>query len=1209
MINLRRFSTIVRCDAAFNARRSLYWIWLAMVLLLALGLSYGALRVESGDSSVGGVKAHMTSEFAMARMLAVLTLLFYGFFSAVAAGMVVIHDEECRIGELLHATSLTPREYTWGKYSAALLSILAILAIHVAAMIVCNHALPAGSTRELRGPFLAANYLRPALVFTVPTLIFFTGLAFGIGSLTRKPILVFFLPVVLLLSSVFFLWTYDPAWLPIWADRLMVMLDLTGFRWLRVQWFKVDRGANFYNTQTIPVDGWLLANRALAIVVGLGAVWLSRVRLARSLRGSAKVKNAQAAIPATPAADSITKFPAGKPLKALGMSSGRPGFLAGAWTIGRAELRELISSPGLYLFVPLLIIEGVGRNLTALDPLGNGLILTSGQIAASSFGTLTTLLCFLLMFYTVESFNRDRGTRLAAISMATPVRTGSILLGKAVANGLVGVIVLGVQLLTSLAMLAYFNLAGFEPRPFALLWGVLLVPTLLAWSTFIMAVLAITRNRYTTYAIGLGVITFTGYRFLVNEMNWIGNWPFWGVVRWSDISVLEHDRAAMVLNRLFVLGLFLVFVALAARFYPRTSGDAIRLMQRLRPWPLFKSVLRLAPIVLIPIVLGSMLWARIEAGEQGEAMKERAKNYWRKNLATYKDWPLPDVTDVDLAVDLYPSDRKLAVAGTLAVINRNAEPIRQIPVTPGAHWSNTKWSLDGAEFKPKENEDGQPFRVEDRQGLQIFHLKSPLAPNATARIGFQFEGIYPAGVSKNGGGTMTFIEPSAVVLSSFEQNMAPRLGFVEAIGIDEENRYDSKEYADNYYEGMTKPFFGSRYPFTTRIKVTGPADFTLNSVGVMESDRVVGDRRETVWKSDQPVQFFNVVAGKWTVRKGNGTAIYYNPKHSYNVETLAQALDAARKYYSEWFSPYPWKELKLSEFPALADYAQGFPTNITFSESIGFLTRKDPSGDRGVDAPFFVAAHESAHQWWGNIVAPGQGPGGNLLSEGTSNFSTLLLIEQVQGKKQRVNFATTMEDRYSRGRKSDSERPLVKTDGSRSGDQTVTYDKTGFVMWMLMNHMGRERMLKGIQKFFSIYKGNPDHPVLQDFLAILRDFAQDKPAYDAFTKQWFHEVVVPEYVLDGAKKARAGGTWQVTATLKNEGTGDMPVEVAATRGPRYKPDGGPNPDFREARATVKIGPKGSVPINIQADFEPDEIVVDPDALVLQLRRKQAKASL
>ena len=115
----------------------------------------------SGDSSVGGTKAHITSEFAIAFQLSILTAITYGFFVAVAAGMAVIHDDECQVSELLHATPLRPGEYVWGKFAAVAASALLVLAVHLAAMIVCNHVLPAGAAREFRGPFHLASYLKP----------------------------------------------------------------------------------------------------------------------------------------------------------------------------------------------------------------------------------------------------------------------------------------------------------------------------------------------------------------------------------------------------------------------------------------------------------------------------------------------------------------------------------------------------------------------------------------------------------------------------------------------------------------------------------------------------------------------------------------------------------------------------------------------------------------------------------------------------------------------------------------------------------------------------------------------------------------------------------------------------------------------------------------------------------------------------------------
>ena len=1195
-MSARRLLAVFGVDLAYNARRSMFWVWVALLVLMAWGFSSGKVRIQSGDSSVGGTKSHITSEFAVAQQIVVFTPLIYGFFVAVVAGMAVIHDEECGLGELLHATGLRPGEYIWGKFLAVLGTALAVLALHLGAMIVCNHVLPAGAAREYRGAFHAANYLKPALLFNLPTVVFLAGASFAVGERTRRPVLVFFLPVAVLLGCAFFLWEWAPSWLDPRVDRALMLVDPAGFRWLNETWLKVDRGVRFYNHAPVPLDGVIVANRLLVLALGLGAVAYSHRHFAATLRGaSRRAERAWAARRDEGSGllvETAAKASAARPLAALDMSARRPGFLAGAWAVARAELAELRASPGLYLFIPLLVIEAMGPNLVGLGAFETPILLTSGTIALRTMNPLVTMVCLLLLFYTVESLGRERHTRLAAISLATPVRTGSILLGKALANCLIGVAVVLAELVAAAAMLLYQGKVGLELRPFGLLWGLLLVPTLLLWTTFVMATLAITGNRYATYAIALAVLCYTGYRQVINEINWVGNWPLWGAVQWSDISVLELDRSALWLNRVMALGLAALFTALTARSYARREADPAGVVHRLRPATLGRGALWLLPWAVVPLAAGAVLWTRVDHGFEGAATKKLQKDYWRKNLATYRDWPLPDLTAVDLDVALDPARSRLEVSGTYDLINNRDKPMRQIPLSGGLHWESPRWTLDG-----------RPYTPEDRARLYVFTPAKPLPPGGTCRIGFRFAGTFPRGISKKGGGTGQFVLPSGVVLTSFGTSFAPALGFLEEVGVDDDNKHESREYPDDFYKGETDTAFGCRTPFRTRVRITGPADFTLNSVGTRISDEVRDGRRTTVWESDHPVRFLNIVAGRWQVRRGHGTAVYYHPSHDYNVAEMVEALDAARRYYSAWFRPYPWRELKLSEFPDLASYAQGFPTDITFSESIGFLTRSD----RRADAAFMVTAHEAAHQWWGNMVTPGKGPGGNLLSEGTSHFATLLLFEQVKGLHERIEFARKIEDSYAKGRRADSERPLVKIDGSRDGDQAVTYDKAGMVFWMLLNHMGRDRALRGIRAFFDAYHANPDHPVLQDFLATLRPYAADPAAFDAFARQWFYEVVVPEYRLADARRARAGAGWTVTARLENVGTGAMPVEVAAVRGARFQADGTPAPDYREARATLVLGAGRSLPVTIRCDFEPRRLVVDPDVKVLQLHRKAAVA--
>lgn len=76
------------------------------------------------------------------------------------------------------------------------------------------------------------------------------------------------------------------------------------------------------------------------------------------------------------------------------------------------------------------------------------------------------------------------------------------------------------------------------------------------------------------------------------------------------------------------------------------------------------------------------------------------------------------------------------------------------------------------------------------------------------------------------------------MLTSFRPTIVPLLGFHDEIGIDDDNRSDSKEYPDNFFEGPTDSMLGARTPFSTRITITGPAEFTMNSVGIKAEDSV-----------------------------------------------------------------------------------------------------------------------------------------------------------------------------------------------------------------------------------------------------------------------------------------------------------------------------------------------------------------------------------
>lgn len=1194
----RRFRSIFRIELRRQLTRPLFWVLVVVTAVFAWGLSTGGVRISSGASQVGGTKAWITSQFAVAQLLSLLTPLLYGFFIAVAAGMTVLQDEESKVEPILHSTPLRPWEYVWGKLSATLLAYTIALGGHLSFTVLFNHLLPAGESAEFRGPFALSSYLVPALAFSLPLFVFIGGVSFAVGAIGRRPIAVFFLPTAMLLVSVFFIWEWSPGWLDPRIDRLLILADPAGFRWLNNTWLKVDRGVDFYNHASIPFDWVFWANRALFVGTGLAALVFAQGRLARVVRG-AETRGARRRLAAAveePAPPSATA--SASPFLPLETKVVPPGFLRGARLVAVGEGKALATQPGLYLFVPLILLQTLGSQFWAVGPFDMPLLVTSGTIAAGTFDTLSLLLSFLLLFYTVESLERERRVGLAPLFDSSPIRSGSVLLGKALANALVAATILGAAFLGAILILLIQGKVPVDPRPFLLVWGLLLLPGLFLWSSFVAALHAATRNRYATWGLGLALLALSGILQIEGKINWASSWNLWGIVRWSDIACFELDRTALVLNRLAALALAAFFVALTVRFHPRRESDSGAIVDRLRPASLGWGALRLLPWAALPIVLVTVLGFLVAEGPEGAAAKKRAKDYWAKNVESWKDAPLPSFERVDLDVVLEPATSSFHVKGSYSLVNRLETPLRQFPLTTGDAWKNVHWTVDGKGANP-----------EERKLLWIFTPPAPLAPGAKVIIGFEYDGSLPSGISKNGGGAEQFVLPSSVVLTCFEPTFVPVLGFVEGIGIDpKENKTDPKEYPDDFYLGRTPPELGTGLPFDTRIRVTAPADLQVNSVGVLESSSVANGKRTVVYASDRPVQFFNVVAGRWKVSEGKGTRIHYDPRHAVNVPEMQKALDASRARYSEWFAPYPWKELKLSEFAGLAMYAQGFPTNITFSEAIGFLAKDDPR----VPAPFMVTAHEAAHQWWGNLLVPGKGPGGVILAEGMSHYSALLLIEAEKGAMERSELAKRFEERYARNRQVDSERPLVKTDASRAGDNVVIYEKGGWVFWMLGRLMGPEAARAGLRDFIESWADSPDHPVLQDFLAVMRRHAPDPAAFDAFDAEWFRQVVVPEYRIAGAKRTKSGTGWLVTATVENAGTGRMPVDLAAVKGERFEePKEGKasavSKGWREARTRVTLGPGEKGTISIAADFEPDRLVVDPDVQVLQLQREKALA--
>jgi hypothetical protein len=118
------------------------------------------------------------------------------------------------------------------------------------------------------------------------------------------------------------------------------------------------------------------------------------------------------------------------------------------------------------------------------------------------------------------------------------------------------------------------------------------------------------------------------------------------------------------------------------------------------------------------------------------------------------------------------------------------------------------------------------------------------------------------------------------------------------------------------------------------------------------------------------------------------------PSPAHNVQEVADRAAKAIASFSEWFGPYPYGSLELTQMPG--DLSQGWP-GLVFLSSFAFLNpqeqtdlRLDPV-IRTLDSQVLV--HETAHQWWGDLVLF-KSYRDQWIAEGLANYSSLLMLER-----------------------------------------------------------------------------------------------------------------------------------------------------------------------------------------------------------------------
>ncbi|HYO79568.1 MAG TPA: hypothetical protein VE010_24090, partial [Thermoanaerobaculia bacterium] len=129
------------------------------------------------------------------------------------------------------------------------------------------------------------------------------------------------------------------------------------------------------------------------------------------------------------------------------------------------------------------------------------------------------------------------------------------------------------------------------------------------------------------------------------------------------------------------------------------------------------------------------------------------------------------------------------------------------------------------------------------------------------------------------------------------------------------------------------------------------ADQTAIAPGTLRRTWTENGRRYFHYATEQPVKNAYAVLSAdyavhretWTPRAGQpvGVEIFHHPKHTFNVPRFARSVRTSLDYLSTNFGPYPYKEIRIAEFPRYASLAHAYPGTISYAETFGWLTNVD----------------------------------------------------------------------------------------------------------------------------------------------------------------------------------------------------------------------------------------------------------------------------
>ncbi len=434
--------------------------------------------------------------------------------------------------------------------------------------------------------------------------------------------------------------------------------------------------------------------------------------------------------------------------------------------------------------------------------------------------------------------------------------------------------------------------------------------------------------------------------------------------------------------------------------------------------------------------------------------------------------------------------------------------------------------------------------------------------------------------------------------------------------------YDSETVSDCHYPRSNESWFprhGYLDRATFNLTFRHPKRLHIASVGARISEEADPEDKDALvakYQMPQPVALVTFALGpfqrhnqtiKWE-KGGAPTPLEFNSlPGSYAAikeDFILAELNNSVRYFTSLFGDYPYPAFGAAFHPF--GFGQGFPSLLMI-----------PATDRASKYTYQFIAHETAHQWWGNIVA-WRSYRDQWLSEGFAEYSGILYtgLRDSSGAKGDLlgNLRSSLKDPpatttgVGKGRLVDVG-PIIlghrlSTSKTFGAYQTLIYNKGALVLRMLHFMLSNPATGDG-QAFFTmmtdfVERHRNQTASTDDFRLVVNEHFARTPIAQKYQmkdlnwlfRQSVYQAALPSYEMIYRIEEESDGKVIVSGTLLQQNAPEnwmMVLPVRFSFGNK-----------QEALGTVIVlGP--SSPFQIRLPMRPKKVELDPDRWILSER--------